>query len=380
MLGISIYNCYLGPVRNGDDSMRKRTFLLPLVLILMIPVGQLFGSAPPASRWTESKAIVWYQRYPWILGCNFIPSTAVNQLEMWQGETFDPVTIERELGWAAELGFNTVRVYLHDLLWVTDWSGFRGRINRFLDIAAKQKLMVVFVLLDDCWNTNPQQGPQPAPVPGVHNSGWVQCPGTKVVIDPDLWPRVERYVKDVIRAFASDQRVLMWDLYNEPGNSSHGKKALPLLQKVFEWAREIGPSQPLTAGVYDGCDGGIEDFILETSDVLTFHNYEAEDLLAGRIRTLKKEDRPLICTEWMARTRGSTIETHLPIFKKERVGCLIWGLVSGKTQTIYPWGSKKGSPPPEVWFHDMLTPDGKPFDASEIDMIRALTGKKPSAK
>jgi len=373
------YHSLRAGYRNGDDFMKKRIPLFPLLVILILALSPPFSPTFAANRWAESKAIVWYQRYPWILGCNFIPSTAVNQLEMWQGETFDPVTIERELGWAADLGFNTVRVYLHDLPWVTDWDGFRGRINRFLDIASKQKIMVVFVLLDDCWNTNPTQGSQPAPVPGVHNSRWVQSPGTRVVSDPDLWLRIERYVKDIIRAFATDQRVLMWDLYNEPGNTVHGKRALPLLEKVFEWAREIGPSQPLTAGVFDGCDGDIEDFIIENSDILTFHNYEGEEQLVSRIRDLKKENRPLICTEWMARTRGSTIETHLPIFKKERVGCLSWGLVSGKTQTIYPWDSKEGSPAPEVWFQDMLKPDGKPFDPSEIDMIRALTGKKPTA-
>jgi hypothetical protein len=360
--------------------MKKQILLFPLLLTQIVPMSLLFAATPVPSRWAESKAIVWYQRYPWILGCNFIPSTAVNQLEMWQVETFDPVTIERELGWASELGFNTVRVYLHDLPWVTDWDGFRSRINRFLDIANKHKIMVVFVLLDDCWNTNPRQGPQPAPIPGVHNSRWVQSPGTNVVTDEDLWPRVERYVKDVIRAFATDSRVLMWDLYNEPGNTAHGKKALPLLEKMFEWAREVGPSQPLTVAVYDGCNGDIEDFILESSDILTFHNYEGEEQLVGRIRDLKKANRPVICTEWMARTRGSTIETHLPVFKKEHVGCLSWGLVSGKTQTIYPWGSKQGDPAPEVWFHDMLKPDGKPFDSSEVDMIRALIGKKPAAK
>jgi len=351
-----------------------------LLLSLIVPLSTLLAVPPAPNRWAESKAIVWYQRYPWILGCNFIPSTAVNQVEMWQAETFDPVTIERELGWAADLGFNTVRVYPHDLPWVMGWDGFRSRINRFLDIAGKQKLMVVFVFFDDRSNISPKQGPQPAPVPGVYNSGWVQSPGTSVVVDPDLWPRVERYVKDVIRAFASDQRVLMWDLYNEPGSTAQGKKSLPLLEKVFEWAREIGPSQPLTAGLYDGCDSDIEDFILSASDILTFHNYEGEEQLGERIRLLKKENRPLICTEWMARTRGSTIETHLPIFKKAGIGALLWGLVAGKTQTIYPWGSKQGSPAPEVWFQDMLKPDGKPFDPSEVDMIKALTGKKPAAK
>src|SRR5512147_1007941 len=235
--------------------------LLP-ILCMLCPLPGLSGNEMEysAARWSEAKASYWYQRQPWLVGCNYIPSTAVNQLEMWQAETFDAVTIDRELGWASSLGMNTVRVYLHDLPWVTNWDGFRTRINTFLDIADRHKISTIFVLLDDCWNPSPQQGPQPEPVPGVHNSRWVQSPGAKVVGDSDLWPRLERYVREVVRAFASDRRILMWDLYNEPGNSGLGKKSLPLLEKVFEWARQVGPVQPLTSAVYDGEDGDIADF------------------------------------------------------------------------------------------------------------------------
>jgi len=356
--------------------MKLITFVAVAAILSSIPISDAFSGVPAGGRWSDAKANFWYQRYSWIVGCNYIPSTAVNQLEMWQGETFDSVTIDRELRWASDLGFNTVRVYLHDLLWATDWAGFRSRINNFLDIADKRNLRTIFVLLDDCWNPNPHQGLQPPPIPGVHNSGWVQSPGPNVVNDPDLWLRIERYVKDVIRAFAADTRVLMWDLYNEPGNSGQGKKSLPLLEKVFEWAREVQPSQPVTAAVFDGCDSDIESFLLDNSDIITFHNYENLENLRNRIQQLKKEGRPLICTEWMARTRDSKIETNLPLLKHEKIGALNWGLVSGKTQTIFPWGSKEGSAEPEVWFHDLLRKDGTPFDPAEIDILHGLTGKK----
>lgn len=301
------------------------------------------------------------------------PSTAVNQLEMWQAETFDSTTIDRELGWAAGIGMNVVSVYLHNLPWEADSAGFRLRTDRFLQMADRHRIRVLFVLLDDCWNPHPHAGSQPAPLHGVHNSGWVQCPGREAVLDSSQWPRIERFVKDVLRNFSDDRRVLMWDLYNEPGNSNQGLKSLPLLQKVFRWAREVGPGQPLTAGVYEGTEKQLADFQLEASDITTFHNYSDTTRLIQDITRTRAFGRPVICTEWMARTNNSRIETHLPIFKREKVGCINWGLVYGKTQTIYPWGSKLGSPEPKVWFHDLFRPDGTPFDEGEIRLLRAMT-------
>ena len=162
----------------------------------------------PQPRWTVDRASAWYAQRPWIVGCNFIPSTAVNQLEMWQADTFDPSTIDRELGWAAGLGMNAVRVFLHDLAWEADAAGFVDRIDRMLGIANRHGIRVMFVLFDDCWNDNPKAGSQPEPVPGVHNSGWLQSPGKSVVNRPESWPRLERYVKAIISRFAHDDRVL----------------------------------------------------------------------------------------------------------------------------------------------------------------------------
>ncbi len=328
------------------------------------------------ARWSKERANEWYQKQPWLVGCNFAPSTAVNQLEMWQEDTFDPDTIDRELGWAARIGFNSARVFLHDLAWQADPDGFKKRISKFLEIADRHGIRPMFVLFDDCWNADPKIGKQPDPIPGVHNSGWVQSPGKKIVNDPSSWSRLEQYVKDIIGAFATDKRVVFWDLYNEPGNSDQGVKSLHLLEKTFHWAREAKPTQPLTVGVWFD-NKPLNDFQLEASDIITFHNYNDADSLTRHITELKKHDRPVICTEWLRR-KVSTVPTHLPIFKRETVGCYNWGLVSGKTQTIFPWGSKQGSPEPETWFHDLLRKDGSPFDPQEIELFRELTGKKRS--
>jgi hypothetical protein len=327
------------------------------------------------TRWSRNEAFTWYNRQPWLVGCNFIPSTAINQLEMFQKETFDPQTIERELGWAAQLGYNVIRVYLHDLLWQEKEEHICGRLDHFLEIAAKHGLRTMFVLFDDCWNANPALGKQPEPVPGVHNSGWMQSPGVNTVNNPNQWDRLEGYITGVVKAFREDERVMLWDLYNEPGNNKQGAASLPLLQRAFAWARQASPSQPITAGLWFN-NTELNEFQLTHSDVITFHNYNDAANLEQQIQDLTGFDRPLICTEWMRRPI-STIATHLKIFQRARVGCLHWGLVAGKTQTIYPWGSVEGSPEPEIWFHDLFKPDGTPFDEAEIEMIHACTQPKP---
>jgi cellulase (glycosyl hydrolase family 5) len=323
-------------------------------------------------RWPASKANAWYERQPWLVGVNFIPSTAINQLEMWQSDTFDTDTIDRELGWAAGLGMNVVRVYLHDLAWEQDPEGFKARVDEFLGIAWSHGIKTSLVLFDDVWNPDPVAGPQPRPVPGVHNSGWVQSPANREVNDPSYWPRLEAYVSDIVSHFGSDHRVLYWDLYNEPGNEGQGSKSLPLLQATFAWARAVSPSQPLTTGSWFK-HRRLNSFAHAASDIITFHNYGGLNAMEADIVKLKAMGRPVICTEWMARTTGSRFETHLSLLKEQGVGAISWGLVSGKTQTIYPWGSPEGDAPPEIWFHDILHSDGTPYIPAEVEIIRAAT-------
>lgn len=348
-----------------------------LTIACLLAATFMHAEEAPAARWSEDKAKAWHSSQPWLVGCNFSPSTAINQLEMWQADTFDEKTIERELGWAAGLGMNTVRVYLHDLAWQADPKGFKQRLDRFLDIASGHGIRPMLVIFDDCWNADPKIGKQPEPRPGVHNSGWVQSPGKAVVNDPAQWGRLEAYVKDVIGSFADDQRILIWDVYNEPGNSGQDDKSLPLLEKAFEWARLAKPSQPLTAAVW----GKLEDrprlhaVMLEQSDVISFHHYEDLESLEVLVKALQEHGRPLICSEWLARARNCVVAGHLPFFKEQQIGAYNWGLVAGKTNTIFPWGSKEGSPEPKIWHHDLLRVDGSPFDPAEAQLFRKLTGR-----
>lgn len=327
-------------------------------------------------RWSVEKAQKWGDTTPWLIGANFIPSTSINQLETWQAETFDPETIDRELGWAESIGFNCMRVYLHHLAWQIDKEGFKSRMEKYLSIADRHGIKTIFVFFDDCWNEEYHKGKQPDPRPGIHNSGWVRDPGNLIFQDPKLIDTLEVYVKDILNTFSKDSRIVLWDLYNEPGNNGLLNKSMNLLEKVFRWAREVAPSQPVSAAIWNGNLNDLNNFQLENSDIITYHNYEDEPHHLSMIKKLKSYNRPIICTEYMARTRGSTFDNILPMLKKEKVGAINWGLVAGKTNTIYAWDTPMpdGSEP-KIWFHDIFRQNGTPYDSSEIKLIKKLSGK-----
>lgn len=350
-------------------TVRVCAFLRLCSLLLFI---SLWAQIALAQRWTAQQANAWYKKQPFLVGANFIPSTAINQLEMWQAETFDPATIDRELGYAESIGMNIMRVFLHNMVWEQDAEGFKKRIDQFLQIADKHHIKIMFVLFDSCWNDDPKLGTQPAPIPGKHNSGWVRGPGTKRLFDSRTWGGLEQYTKGVIAAFGKDNRVLVWDLFNEPSNNGYNDAVLPLLTKTFAWAQAVRPAQPITAGWWH--DHPLSnDLMLGQSDIITFHNYTEAPKLEAQILDLQKLGRPLICTEYMARTRNSTFETCLPVFKKYKVGAINWGLVKGKTNTIYAWDTPMpGGEEPKVWFHDIFRPDGSVFDPKETAIIKKL--------
>jgi len=330
---------------------------------------------PKANRWSREKAWEWYTTIGPIRGCNYLPRTAVNTTEMWQADTFDPSTIHQEFGWAHDAGFNSVRVFLQHLVWKHDPEGLKKRIDRFLTIADKHGIRTMLIFFCDCSfaGKEPYLGKQDDPVPGVHNSGWTPSPGLKRVTDRSIWPDLEEYVKDIVATFRQDKRVLIWDLYNEPGNSGMGEKSLPLAEAAFSWARQANPSQPLTIGVWADFTSPMSKRIVELSDIISFHAYDDTDGVRSKIKLCQTQGRPLICTEWLRRQVGNTFASILPLFAEYNVGWYNWGLVAGRTQTYMPWGSKKGDPMPKIWQHDIFHPDGRPYDPKEIELIHKFT-------
>jgi hypothetical protein len=349
-----------------------------------------------AHRWSISRAQEWMDKNGWLVGCNYIPSNAINQLEMWQEETFSPELIDKELGMAAGLGFNTVRVFLHTLLWQDNAEAFLNRIDLFLSIAHKHGIKTMLVLFDSVWDPFPKMGKQPEPKANVHNSGWVQCPGYDILNDPTRYDELRDYVQGIVSHFKNDERVLIWDLFNEPDNmniasykdddySNHkAELSMLLLKKAINLVRVINPDQPITMAPWkedwssDDVLTALDNYMFTHSDIVSFHCYEDKTDMLNRINALKRFGRPMLCTEYMARPFKNTFEEILPILKEHNVGAYNWGLVEGKTQTHCPWDSwnKKYDAEPELWFHDIFRKNGEPYIAEEIEFLKEITKEK----
>ena len=355
--------------------MIKCVVFVLLTAVVSLLLSSTAMGAPAKGIWSAQKAWAWYQKVGPIRGCNYLPRTAVNMTEMWQKETFDPKTIGQEFGWAKKAGYNSVRVFLQYLVWKADPEGMKKRIDEFLAIADKNGISAMLMFFCDCSfaGKEPYLGKQDEPVPGVHNSGWVPSPGLKRVTDRSVWGDLEKYVKDIVTRFGKDRRVLIWDLYNEPGNSGMGEKSLPLVEAAFKWTRQCRPAQPVTIGAWTSFNSRMSKRIMALSDVVSFHGYDSVAGMQAKITTCQALGRPILCTEWLRRQVGNTFAAILPMFAANKIGGYHWGLVAGRTQTFMHWGSKKGSPLPKVWQHDTFGADGKPYDAKEIEMLRAFT-------
>lgn len=374
---------------------RRGLFAAMAAVMLAAPL-----MAAERPKWTAEQAAAWHKQTGWLVGANFGPAYAINQIEMWQADTFDIAAIDRELGWAESIGMNSMRVFLHHLVWEQDPDGLYKRMDQLLASAEKHKIRIMFVLFDSVWDPNPQLGKQREPKQGLHNSGWVQSPGKKDLLDERRHAVLEAFTKGVIGRFKDDRRVCVWDLWNEPDNpndNSYGNKGSkeeppkkhehtgPLLKKCFTWARDANPSQPLTSGLWIKNRIvnpekliPIEKTQLEESDVISYHSYGKLDEMKEWVTALKKYGRPLLCTEYMARPMGSTFDPVLGYLKDEGIGAYNWGFVQGKTNTIYPWDSwqKAYASEPPRWFHDIFRTDGTPYDVKEVEYIKKVTGKK----
>nr|WP_222845699.1 cellulase family glycosylhydrolase [Flavilitoribacter nigricans] len=353
--------------------MKNTLFLSMIFVLFAVQWSVAQEDLLQKNKWSIEKAHAWYAEHDWMTGANFNPSTAINQLEMWQEATFDPTTIDRELGYAEGIGFNTMRVYLHSLAYKADPEGFKKRMDTYLEIADKHGIKTMFVFFDDVWGKTPKIGKQPEPVTGTHNSGWVQDPGDPASKQNENFPALETYVKDVLNTFKDDERVLMWDLYNEPGNTGKLTSSMPLLKSIFIWAREVNPSQPISAGIWAWDFQELNAFQALNSDIITYHNYSDEKHHQHIINLLRTHGRPMICTEYMARTNNSRFSNILPLLKRENIGAINWGLVAGRSNTKYAWNTpiEDGGEPIE-WFHEVFRKDGTPYRQDEADLIKKL--------
>lgn len=353
---------------------RNQTYFL-LLIALLFSVSEVIQAQKTARQWSPEKAWEWYNNNDWICGFNYIPSNAINYTAMWDKTSFSPDLIDRELALAAATGFNAVRVVLQFIVWENDPKYFKDTFTRFLSICSKYKIKVMPAFFDDCvfgTNIDPSLGLQPEPFKGWYAWAWSPSPGHTIASDTTNLPRLEKYIKDIIKTYKDNPAILLWDLYNEPTNSGMGSKSLPLVRSVFKWAREIDPSQPVSIAVWNG-NKDLNDIIYANSDVTTFHNYNPAPAVEKMVQDLKQQKRPIICSEWLNRPRGSTVEGVLPLFAAEKIGCLHWGLVNGKTQTDLPWGHRPGDGPyTRIWQHDLYTTDFQVYSPYELQLFKSF--------
>lgn len=339
-----------------------------------VDVGIIRSTLP---RWSPEEANKWYRGRPWPCGFNYVPASAISYTEMFMDYNFDPALIDRELALSQDIGFNCLRVVLPFVVWEHDPAAFKKRLDAFLGICQRRGLAVMPALFDDCGFgpvSDPIYGKQPEVVVGWYANGWTPSPGHSLARDVAQWSRLKPYVQDIVGSFHDDPRIFVWDLYNEPTNGGFGDITLALVDRVFDWAREVQPAQPLTVGLYAG-DARLNKLCLLRSDIITFHNYGPPAGLEAEITRLQSFGRPVICTEWLNRPLDSTVAGCLPVFERTGAGCLHWGLVNGKTQTHLGWGWRPGRGEPEKWQHDLFHGDHRPYDAAELDLFRAAIGR-----
>lgn len=294
--------------------------------------------------------------WSWVKGAVFVPSNVVNEAQQW--EEFDPVINDRELAYAAAYGFNLVRVFLHFAVWQKHPETFLNNIETFLQLADKHGIKTEFVFFDDVWDPNPVLGPYPAPIPGVHNSRWVQSPGD-FVKDNYAYHReqLEAYVKDVVSRHAHDPRISFWETFNEPGNGQNparSKVTQQLMNEARLWIKETESSIPVTA------TGGNPWLGEPFSDFYSWHFYEDYSGAEGGAAT--------VCTETMNR-RTQTVSGVVD-YLRGKTGYVLWELMIGRDNCRFPWGNPPGAPEPEVPFHGLIYPDGHPWSLADVKAVR----------
>jgi hypothetical protein len=174
----------------------------------------MHGILAALERWSIERISDWYVRLPWLCGFNYLPRTAVNWTELWQRESFDPATIEQELGWARDVGFNTLRTNLQFLVWLDDAAGLRDRLDRFLGIAARRGIRTMLCLFDDCAFSGPGRIWAARTIPSRAPRSRAPRGAATSRARPRALAELERYVR-VVSHFDDDARARL-DLYNEP--------------------------------------------------------------------------------------------------------------------------------------------------------------------
>ena len=349
-------------------------------------------------RWSKEKIWEWYNSRPWLRGCNYMSADCANRIDQWQELGFEDrfKTTEEELKLMQNTGFNTVRLIIEYVVWKEEHDGFMERFDRYLSLCAKYGISCMIVLANDCMPPKTERWKMPYVGKqeydwGYHGGKMHSQHGSHNGPAPHFYLDDEesredyfKMVEEIVTKYKDDERICIWDLYNEPGNSQRQDITLPNLKRMFDTVRGIDPSQPLTVGVFKirGDESvplnSLEQYAIDNSDIISYHFYRDYNEHVKIIKRLKKEGRPILNTEWLGRCLGNDVFTLFPLFYLEKIGCYNWRFVAGKYQTYEPWESTwikyECGEDTDVdftkWFHDLYRPNHRAYDPKEIKLIK----------
>lgn len=348
-------------------------------------------------QWSNEKIWEWYNSRPWIRGCNYMSADCANGIDQWQEYQFEErfETTKKELALMSELGYNSIRIRPEFFVWEKEHDGFMERFERYIELAAQNGISCMVIFGNDC--CPPKEEALNRLYLGEQHVDWGYHGGRKVsqhgtfagagyslLDDAEYAEKHYEFVREIVEKYKNDERIIIWDVFNEPGNSKRNSMSLPHMKKFFEIIRSIDPIQPLTVGIWSQTTElknltEAEKYGLENSDIVSYHNYGTYENNIQELKVLKKLGRPILNTEWLNRCGGNTIEELFPLFYLEKVGCYNWGFVAGKYQTYEPHNSVWDNYKSEYykynfdftkWFHDIYRPSHNPYNPKETELIK----------
>ncbi len=346
--------------------------------------------------WTIEQAWDWQEKVGWLRGCNFIGSDCSSRIDMWQSYKNEEhmQTAQRELSLCRDIGFNTVRLIVEFDVWLQERDSFLKILERYIALCARFGLKVMLVLANEaqlCRGEKyvPKTLGEQAYALGYHQGRFPLSEEQKALTPYHELERREtrekylEMVREIVDRYRADERVVCWNVYNEPGITIGIERSLPLIQLLFDTVREIEPVQPLCSDVwywkdYDHLRPN-DALSARLSDVISWHLYQPLAKFVVGYEQLKRLNRPILLTEWLHRINHQSVQEIYPLLYLERINCWCWGFVAGKTQTYEPWDSlwdqydaANGNVDYDfkLWQHDLFRPNLRPYDPDEIETIK----------
>jgi hypothetical protein len=340
----------------------KRTNGPYQIIVIMLTIGAVLSAQTSAFADDAMDANV--EDYSWIRGANYVPSYARNDVQKWMD--YDPKAIDRELGLAARLKLNSVRVFLQYAVYEHDPKLFLERYENFLSLCNKHNLRAMVVVFDSCFGEFPD-------IENYRDKDWMANPGQNM-LGPDHWPELEKYVQDVVGTHRNDDRIVMWDVMNEPLCTSYAsteegrEKIWTFLSHFLDVVKQKDPTHPLTVGYMNS---RFIPRLIDKLDVLGWHNYTGDmNALKADIRYVKelglKHEKPVHMSEIARRNHGQDFSKFLPVLREEKVGWYFWELMLGKT--VFSRGENP--------IQGVVTTDGKSYAPDEIAAIMNVKAKE----